>query len=150
MTNRTLINNFIVEELKKIDGGVSPFDPSYIFTTNLHTNVFRGLRYIDEINDFPSIYSSCSKEIRTYNTKGNTEAEVPVILRCYVHGEEPRKQTSDLVSDIEHVIYNMNTYQNLDLLIKDITMSEIQVDSGLLDPYGMAEVFITVRFELPN
>jgi len=148
MSNRTKINNFIKAQLKTINGGVSPFDPSYTFKSKLHDNVHRGLKFIDEINDFPAVYISTRKEKRIYQTLGLTEAEVPVVLRCYTKGDETRELTNNLALDIEHVLYNMNTYSDLSLKIQDITIQGMDVDSGLMQPYGMIEVFLLIQFEI--
>lgn len=148
MSNRTKVNDFIRTELKKINGGISPFNPSYTFKSKLHDNVYRGLKFIDEINDFPAIYISTSKETRTYHTSGLTEAKIPVILRCYVHGDQTKVLTNNLAQDVEHVLYNMDTYSNLDLQIQDITIKGIDIDSGLMAPYGMIEIFLLIQIEI--
>lgn len=146
MSNRKLIADRVVLLLRQIDRSASPYSPDYEFKTDLHRNVYRGYKFIDEINDFPSVYATSGLEQRIYNTNNLTESLVAVTLRCYVYGEDPQKQLSDLIQDIEHVIYNL-TFDTV-LQVQDITIKEIVTDSGLLEPYGMAEIFLNIRFEI--
>lgn len=146
MSNRSNIVNHIITNLKKIDGRTSPFSSSYEFSTNLYENIYRGLKYIDEINEFPCVYLQCLREIRLYTTANATEGVVELALRCYFHSDENSLSTNNIVSDIEHVLYNMDS--DLELNIQQITITEIIVDSGLLEPYGMAEIFLSVSFEI--
>lgn len=146
MSNRTKIQSLYVERLKLINGGVSTFDSSYTYLSNVHENVYKGLKFIDEINDFPSIYVTANRELRRYHTQNLTEAVVSVVLRCYVYGDNPKELTNNMVQDIEHIIYNMTAPS--DLLLQDTTIQNIIIDKGLLKPYGIAEVFLTSRFEI--
>jgi len=146
MSNRNLINDAIIACLKKIDGRTSPYSPDYEFKTNLNENVYRGFVFIDEINDFPSVYVTSGQEERIYHTNNLTESIVSSALRCYIYGPDSQNQVDNIISDIEHVIYSSNF--DTTLQIQDITIKEILTDSGLLEPYGMAEIFLTVRFEI--
>jgi hypothetical protein len=146
MSNRTNITNHIVEQLRKIDGYNSPFSADYVFMSNLHSNVYRGVKYIDEINDFPSLYVTSNVERRKYQTNYNTESIVFTVIRCYVMGDDTELQLSNIFQDIEHVLYNMQVPNEFTSL--DITIDTTITDSGLLEPYGMAEIFLSSRFEI--
>lgn len=146
MSNRTKITNYLVEQLKKIDGRSSPFLADYVFLTNLHGNAYRGVKYIDEINDFPCLYATSNVERRIYQTNGNTEGIVASVIRCYVYGDDTEVQLSNIFQDIEHILYNMQVPNEFTSL--DITIDSLLTDSGLLEPYGMAEIFLSSRFEI--
>lgn len=146
MSNRTAITDLLVSSLQNINGSTSPFDSSYTFNTNLHNNVYRGFKFIDEINDFPSLYIVSEIEYRIYNTALFTEAVVESVIRCYLHDEDAAVTINGLVQDIEHIIYSIPAHPELKL--QDITMSNIITDKGLLHPYGMAEIFLNSRFEI--
>jgi hypothetical protein len=146
MSNRTRINDLLVTSLKQIDGRSSPYEATYNFKTDLRENVYRGLRFLDEINDFPSIYITSGRETRKFNTNNNTEARVETTLRCYIYGDDPVNQINDLILDVEHVIYNLKFDSSLQLF--DINIITVLTDSGLLHPYGMAEIFLSTRFEI--
>lgn len=144
MSNRTKINNYIVEQLQQIDG--KAFKNNYTFTTDLHRNVFVGTKFIDEINDFPSIYVVSPEENRIYNTAGATEAYISTILKIYVYDDDTISALENIIKDVTEVVYSL-TFP-LDFQVKDVTIKEINIDSGLLKPYGMSEIFLITRFEI--
>ncbi len=148
-SRRTEIIDFLVTRLKEIDGEASPFDSSYTFNTNLFNNVFRKLKFLDEVNDFPSLYIAAGTEFRDFNSKSLTVATLDVTIRAYVYGEDNSQSLADdLVQDIEHVIYSIG--DNSDKGILDITIESISTDEGLAIPYGLAEAQLTVVYRLEN
>jgi len=146
-SRRKEIVEFLVTELKKIDGQTSTFNVSYTYSNNLFNNVYRKLKFLDEVNDFPAIYLSAGTEIRDFNSKSLTVATLDVTIRAYVFGEDNSQSLSDsLVQDIEHVIYSLG--DNPDKGILDITIDNISTDEGLVAPYGLAEVTLTIVYRL--
>lgn len=150
MSQRRDIVNFVVDNLKLIDGTGSPLSTTYRFKSDLHENVFRGYKFIDEINDFPSIYIVAGTETRNYQTHGNTQSQLILALRAYIYDEEYEllnEQYGNLTSDIEHIIYNLpKTHSHFEIL--DITIQSINTDEGLLTPYGIVELQILVSYEV--
>ena len=108
-SRRRDIANFLVGEFKKIDGGVSTFDSSYTYQVNLFDNVFRRLKFLDEINDFPSVYLQAGSEDRVYDSKGLTTSTLDIMIRVYVQTENAVEELESTMQDIEFVIYNMDT-----------------------------------------
>ena len=146
-SRRKEIVEFLVTELKKIDGQTSTFNVSYTYSNNLFNNVFRKLKFLDEVNDFPALYVSAGTEIRDFNSKSLTVATLDVTIRAYVFGEDNSQSLSDsLVQDIEHVVYSLG--DNPDKGILDITIDNISTDEGLVTPYGLAEVQLTTVYRL--
>jgi len=146
-SRRKEIVEYIVTQLKQIDGETSGFNPSYTYFNNLFNNVFRKLKFLDEVNDFPSIYVSAGTEIRDFNSKSLTVGTLDVTIRAYVFGEDNSQNLSDsLVQDIEHVIYSLG--DNPDKGILDITIDNISTDEGLATPYGLAEVELTIVYRI--
>tara|TARA_Y100000034_G_scaffold72285_1_gene87161 strand:+ start:250 stop:702 length:453 start_codon:yes stop_codon:yes gene_type:complete len=143
---RRSISNELITQLKKIDGGVSTFDATYTYTMNLNTNVYRGIKFYDEVNDFPSMYMQASEDIRGYETGTLTEAEIVFALRYYVDSDVPKEDIDNLAQDIEHVLYNFSPDPSLDIM--DITIDTISNDEGLLAPLGLGEIFFTVLYKL--
>jgi hypothetical protein len=146
-SRRRDIANFLVGELKKIDGGVSTFDSSYTYQVNLFDNVFRRLKFLDEINDFPSVYLQAGTENRIYDTKGLTTSTLDIMLRVYVHTETAVEELESTMQDIEFVIYNMDTEK---YGMMDVQVSTMSTDEGLLDPYGIGEVGVTVQYDVTD
>ena len=149
LNRRTEIVQFIVARLKEIDGEISPYDSSYTFVTNVFDNVFRKIKFLDEVNDFPSLYVSAGTEIRDFQSENLTVATLDVIIRAYVYGEDNSQTLSDdLAQDVEHIIYSPG--DNPDKGILDITIDNITTDEGLAIPYGVAEIELSIVYRLEN
>jgi len=146
-SRRRDIANFLVGELKKIDGDVSSFDSSYTYQVNLFNNVFRRLKFLDEINDFPSVYLQAGTENRIYDSKGLTTSTLDIMIRVYAHTENAVEELESTMQDIEFVIYNMDTEQ---YGIMDVQVATMGTDEGLLDPYGIGEVGVTVQYDVTD
>ena len=146
-SRRRDIANFLVGEFKKIDGGVSTFDSSYTYQVNLFDNVFRRLKFLDEINDFPSVYLQAGTEDRVYDSKGLTTSTLDIMIRVYVHTENAVEELESTMQDIEFVIYNMDTEK---YGIMDVQVASMGTDEGLLDPYGIGEVAVTVQYDVTD
>ena len=146
-SRRRDIANFLVGEFKKIDGGVSTFDSSYTYQVNLFDNVFRRLKFLDEINDFPSVYLQAGTENRIYDSKGLTTSTLDFMLRVYVHTETAVEELESTMQDIEFVIYNMDTEK---YGMMDVQVATMSTDEGLLDPYGIGEVGVTVQYDVTD
>ena len=150
-TNRRsqIVDDILIPELKKINGGTSTFDSSYTYNTNLFNNVFRGVKFLDEVNDFPAIYLAAGTEIRDFESLSLTVATLDVTIRAYVYGEDNSQSLADdLLEDIEHVIYSLEDSPTKG--IQDITIESITVDEGLVEPYGLAEVNLQITYRLEN
>jgi len=146
-SRRTEIIDFLVTELKKIDGGTSTFNSNYTYNTNLFNNVERKLKFLDEINDFPSLYIAGGTEIREFNSENLTTATLDATIRAYVFSEDNSQSDIDnLVQDIEHVIYNIG--ENSSKGIQQFNIANISADEGLLTPYGLSEIEITIQYIL--
>jgi len=146
-SRRKEIIEFIVTQLKEIDGAVSGFDASYTYNTNVFNNVFRKLKFLDEVNDFPSIYVSAGTENRDFNSQNLTTATLDATIRIYIYGEDDaQSQVDNLLQDVEHVIYSLG--DNSDKGILDITISNISTDEGLVTPYGLGEIELEIFYTL--
>lgn len=147
MANRRKdITNNIITNLKLINGGVSTFDATFIYSVNIFNNAFRGFKFIDEINDFPYLTVTAGKEFWNYGSQGLVEAGLPLNIRLYEKDEIPQNKIEDLSKDIEHIIYHLP--DNPSLGIQDITIDSISTDEGLLEPFGMGEILLEIRYIL--
>ena len=146
-SRRKEIVEFVRDELKNINGGTSTYNGVYNYNNNLFNNVYRKLRFLDEVNDFPAIYIAAGTEIRNFESKDLTVATLDVTIRAYVYGEDNSQSLADdLVQDIEHVIYSLE--DRSDIGIQDITIDNISTDEGLAHPYGLAEIELTTVYRL--
>ncbi len=145
-SRRRDIINYLISQLKLIDGTVSAY--GYTFKTNLSQNVYKGLKYIDQINDFPSVYVQAGEETYRYNSKTNTEAFMTIMIRIYAYEEHSLYKLEDLVDDVTHVLERIKYDQSHRIISAEIT--SIDTDSGLLDPYGLGEIMVAVQYDVDD
>lgn len=143
MSVRTSIVTALAEKLKLIDGTGS-------FNTNIFNNAYPKLKFWDEVSDFPSIYMSPGTETREYLPGGFKWGFLNIALRAYVKSEDPAQDLEVLLEDIERIIDTNRTLvydtqipgaQTVEILINSIV-----TDEGLLEPYGVGEINITVQY----
>ena len=144
-SRRKEIINIIIAALKEIDGQ-AVIGKNYTYNNNLFNNVFRGIKFLDEVNDFPSLYISAGTENRDFNSKSLTVAELDVTIRAYIYGQDNSQSLADdIIQDIEFVIYQQIAFDP-DKGILDITIDSISTDEGLAAPYGISEVNLLVAY----
>ena len=149
-SKRRAIINLLVTNLLEIDEAISPFDSSYTFKTNMFNNVYRGAKNLENINDFPVMFLFAGPEFYNYQTIGNTEGILTVMIRAFIktgNSIDLRTLEGNLVDDIDHVIYKMPTTSHN---IETIDILSVDSSQGLLDDYGIIEIKIKVRYELDN
>jgi hypothetical protein len=143
MSVRTSIAKALAEKLKLIDG-----TGSYISNVNGNTKPF--LKFWDEVNDFPAIYMSTGSETREYLPGGFKWAFLGISLKCYVKGEDPAQDLENLLEDVEKVLDANRTLgydsTNPSKQTVEILINSIVTDEGLLAPYGIGEVNISVQY----
>jgi hypothetical protein len=123
-SRRGNIVDFLVTSLKNINGSTSTYNNAYTYNNNLFDNVYRKLKFLDEVNDFPALYLSAGTENRNFNSLSLTVATLDVTIRAYVYGEDNSQSLADdMIQDIEHVIYSLG--DNPDKGILDITIDNI-------------------------
>ena len=144
MSRRTSIVKALANKLKDISTANG-------YKTELFEASFDKLKFWDEVNNFPSIYVVAGSETREYHPGGFKWGFLGVSLKVYTKGEDCQQLLENLLEDIENVIDNSgllvydadNGYEITDILITSIT-----TDEGLLDPYGVGEVNLQVRYEI--
>lgn len=143
MTARTKIVEALAVKLKLIDG-TAPF------TTNLYSgNVATKLKFWDEVTDFPYVCAVPGTEHREYLPGGFKWGILNVALKLYVYGEDSLSRLEDLISDVEQIIYtNENVEYETGKFTTEILINSIMTDEGLLAPYGVGEINLSVRYEI--
>lgn len=143
-SRRMHILDALVIALKQIDG-------SGTFLSNVHENVHPRLKFWDEVEEFPAIHLNAGGETREYQTAGYKDRFLTVTLRCYVNEEDAQSALSALLEDVETVlekhsklVYYDSTY--LQNTAQQITIISIDTDEGALEPLGVGEIVIEVRY----
>lgn len=146
LSRRKEVTEFLVNELKKINGSASTFDPAYTYSTDVANNVFRRLKFLDEINDFPTICINAGSEARTYDTSGLITGDLTLNIRAYLRAENPITAAENLADDIEHIVYHIGDKSDMGLL--NMIMQSVSTDEGLVAPFGILEIDILARYQL--
>jgi hypothetical protein len=142
-SRRYLIVQALVEKLKEIDGTGD-------YSVNLAGNVQPRLLFWDEINEFPAVHVTAGNEQREYQGGGYKDRFLSVTVRCYVKSEDATAELEGLLGDIEFVIEENGRLAYQDRLgpqsTHDITIRSIDTDEGVLDPLGVGEILLQVRY----
>lgn len=142
-SRRMAIINALVEVISKIDG-------SGHYRTSL-SSVEPRLKFWDEIQEFPAVHVSAGSETRQYQTAGYKDRFLNVTIRCYVREENPTEALEALLEDIETVLEENSSLAYLDSTgaqqrTQQITIIGIDTDEGVLDPLGVGELQVEVRY----
>ena len=143
-TRRLGIIAGLVDKLKDIDG-------TGTFLSNLNENVSPRLKFWDEVEEFPAIHLNAGSETREYQGGGHKTRYLSVTIRCYVQAEDSVEALDELLEDIETVIEDNSRLKykdrnNADQYTQQITIVSIDTDEGVLEPLGVAEMLIEVRY----
>ena len=142
-SRRVGITTALAEALSKIDGR-GLYKQSVAETSSR-------LKFWDEVEEFPAIHLNAGSETRQYQTGGYKDRFLNVTVRCYVNQEDSVAALDELLEDVETVLE-----ENSKLLYHDrngleqhthqITIISIDTDEGVLDPLGVGELLIEVRY----
>ena len=144
-SRRANILRALAEKLKDIDG-------SGAFLTDLQNNVHPRLKFWDEVVEFPAIHLNAGAETREYQAGGYKDRFLSVTIRCYVQDEEDATEALNvLMEDIETVVEENSRLeyadsQNNTFSTQQITIVSINTDEGVLEPLGVGELDIEVRY----
>jgi len=143
-TRRLAIVDSIVEKLKGING-------TNQYRTNLFNNVSPRLKFWDEVEEFPAVHLNAGSETREYQAGGYKDRFLSVTVRCYVNQEDAVEALEGLLEDVETVLEENSRLAYTDKTgntqyTQLITIVSIDTDEGVLEPYGVAEMQIEVRY----
>ena len=143
-TRRQGIVNALVEKLKGINGTGN-------FFTDLDNNVIGRLLFWDEVDQFPAVHINAGSETREYQGGGYKDRFLSITLRCYVNTEDAADALDELLEDVETVIEDNSALSYTDKRgasqkTQQITIVSIDTDEGVLEPLGVGEMLIEVRY----
>ena len=143
-SRRKRIVDALVDKLKTIDGQGA-------FLTDVGANVHPRMKFWDEIDEFPAIHLNAGSETREYQTAGIRDRFLSVTVRCYVQDEDAQEVLNELLEDVETVLEDNSRLQYVDKMnnvfhTQQITIISIDTDEGVLEPLGVGEMLIEVRY----
>ena len=143
-TRRSAIVEALVVKLKEINQTGN-------FLTDVFDNVHPRLKFWDEVDQFPAIHVNSGSETRQYQGGGYKDRFLSVTIRCYVNSENSVEALDKLLEDVETVLETNSRLQYTDKqgqiqYVQQITVVSIDTDEGALDPLGVGEMTIEVRY----
>lgn len=142
-SRRSALTKALADKFLKIDG-----------TGYFHSSVAEvspRLKFWDEVEEFPSIHLNAGSERREYQGGGYKDRFLNITIRCYVNEEEAVEALDQLIEDVETVLEDNSKFSYYDRrgaekFTQQITIISIDTDEGVLDPLGVAEILIEVRY----
>ena len=99
----------------------------------------------------PAIHLNAGSETREYQGNGYKDRFLSITVRCYVNSDNAVEALSDLLEDVETVLEDNSRLQYTDRTgetqyTQQITVASIDTDEGVLEPLGVGELSIEVRY----
>lgn len=144
-TRRQSIVNALVVKLKTIKSTTSGM------LSDVNDNVHPRLKFWDEVDDFPAIHLNAGSETREYQGGGFKDRFLAITVRCYVNEEDAVDALDKLLEDVETVLednsrLDYTNRQGGTDTTQQITIVSIDTDEGVLEPLGVGEMLIEVRY----
>lgn len=143
-SRRSNIVEALTTKLKDINGAGA-------FLVDLNNQVFPFLKFWDEVDEFPAVHLNAGSETRQYQGSGYKDRFLVITIRCYVNEEDAQDALNRLMEDVETVIEENSRLEYVDKLnnaftTQQITVVSIDTDEGVLEPLGVGEILIEVRY----
>lgn len=143
-SRRQSIVTALAEALRTIDG-------SGDFSENLSGNIEERFKFWDEVNEFPAVHLNAGSETREYQGGGYRDRFLSVNIRIYVQEENAANALERIIEDVETVIEQNSKLQYVDRnntsqYTQQISIVSIDTDEGVLEPDGVGELILEVRY----
>ncbi len=142
-TRRSAILNAMADLFEKIDGGDG-------YKQDLSGAIEPRMKFWDEVESFPCLHMASGTETREYYGGGQKWRYLTVTIRVYVNSEDPITELEELLEDVETVIddagqFNYNTTTGTQQ-VTQVTIVSISTDEGALQPLGVGEMIVEIRY----
>ena len=142
-SRRAAITKGLADKIAQIDG-------RGIYHTAV-AEVSPRLKFWDEVEEFPAVHLNAGSESREYQGGGYKDRFLSVTIRCYVNEEDAVDALDKLLEDVETVLETNSRLKYYDRTgaaqyTHQITILSIDTDEGVLEPYGVGEILIEVRY----
>lgn len=109
------------------------------------------LKFWDEVEEFPAVHLNAGSETRQYQGGGYKDRFLNITIRCYVNQEDAVEALDELLEDVETVLEENSRFayydrMGLEQTTQQITVISIDTDEGVLEPLGVGEILIEVRY----
>ena len=108
------------------------------------TSGFRGLKFLDEINDFPTFYIYAKEESRTHIGGAVRYASISVDVRGYLF--------TDTLADTELYVRQLETgvqnFSEQEPLIDEARTLSVKTDEGIMKPYSICDLKLQIIYPI--
>lgn len=110
------------------------------------------LTFWDEVTDFPTVQIGTGSETREYNSGGFRFRFLRVTIRCYVHDtDDVTEALESLLEDVETVLEDNDPFTYYDSTgasqsTAQTTILAVDTDEGVLEPLGVGEITVEIRY----
>jgi len=142
-SRRSAITRALAEKIEGIDG-------RGIYHTAI-AEVSPRLKFWDEVEEFPAVHLNAGSESRQYQGGQYKDRFLNLTIRCYVNQEDAVDALDELLEDVETVLEENSRFvyydrMGLEQYTQQITVISIDTDEGVLEPLGVGEILIEVRY----
>ena len=142
-TRRSAILEAMAELFEKIDGGDG-------YKSDLSGSIEPRMKFWDEVDSFPCLHMASGTETREYYGGGQKWRFLTVTIRVYVNADDPITELEELLEDIETVLddagqFDYGTSEGTKQ-ISQLTVISISTDEGALQPLGVGEMIVEIRY----
>jgi len=142
-TRRSAILNAMAELFEKIDGGDG-------YKQDLSGAIEPRMKFWDEVESFPCLHMASGTETREYYGGGQKWRYLTVTIRVYVNSEDPITELEELLEDVETVIDDAGQFDYRTTTgtqqVTQVTIVSISTDEGALQPLGVGEMIVEIRY----
>ena len=104
---------------------------------------FRGLRFLHEINTFPSFYVHPTNERRIHDSRNSRQAVLQLDIRGY-GWSEGSSYIDELVRNIETSIQTFrSTHRSL---LYEARVTSLRTDEGAMEPYCICDLTLEILY----
>jgi hypothetical protein len=108
---------------------------------------YRGLRFLHEINTFPSFYVHAQAESRKHDGAGSKLAIITLDVRGY-GWSEGLSYIEQIVRDLEHAIQQ---YAALHAnLVHEARVISLRTDENVMEPYCICDMSVEILYGITN
>jgi len=141
-TARRSIIEALVTLFKDIDGTGD-------YKSNLHSNVEGKLLFWDDILEHPTVSIVAGAEQREYKPGSFKWGFLGVSIKIFVNEENAKEAVENIFYDIETLIdSNIDLDYDTGVNTTDIRILSIADDQGLLEPLGVGEIELQIRYQI--
>lgn len=104
----------------------------------------RGMKFLHELNSFPSFYVHATGESRVHIGDGTTYGMLSLAIRGY--------QWSESLDDVDAFGRTLETaiesfYADNREIVEEARITSFRTDEGVMEPYGVVDILVTIVYD---